>query len=362
MNTPDKPAIKLRHLSIRNYKGIDSLDIDFPEPRMDGDPDVIVLGSENGLGKTSVLECCALLLHAVSLGVGQIEVFDRHATVDIPTLLIRSGTESAEIEGLLDVSGGRRSRALLTIDRVGNAKIKSDPPIAPNRRISLEQRAAAEDIMKAILGISTEPALGNGFLMFHSFRKVREGHVDIGAIVSRTMPRGALSYLHPSEPATSHFKYLMLMAVLGEADILEMGEGVEVDSSHTHDKLNALLGEFAKGRLGKLRPRPGNTMEFLIEPGSEGEPFSYDGLSSGQKEIISTLALVWFHTRSRHTLVLIDEPELHLNAQWHRSFIRSLFSLAPDNQYILATHSEYIMDSVDEARRVFLSAVPETVG
>ena len=52
--------------------------------------------------------------------------------------------------------------------------------------------------------------------------------------------------------------------------------------------------------------------------------------------------------------MLIDEQELHLNAQWHRSFVKNLVSLAPQNQYIMATHSEDVMDSVGEDRRVLL--------
>ena len=33
---------------------------------MEADPDVMVIGSENGLGKTSILECCSLLLSALT--------------------------------------------------------------------------------------------------------------------------------------------------------------------------------------------------------------------------------------------------------------------------------------------------------
>ena len=58
--------IKIRWLRIANYKGIDELELYFPRPKMSGDPDVVVMGSRNGLGKTSVLECCAMLLIGLS--------------------------------------------------------------------------------------------------------------------------------------------------------------------------------------------------------------------------------------------------------------------------------------------------------
>jgi predicted ATP-binding protein involved in virulence len=77
-------------------------------------------------------------------------------------------------------------------------------------------------------------------------------------------------------------------------------------------------------------------------------------LSSGQKEIIATLFLIWYQTRNKPGIVLIDEPELHLNPEWHRDFIRQLGRIAPNNQYIIATHSEDIFASVDKDRRFLL--------
>ncbi len=84
--------------------------------------------------------------------------------------------------------------------------------------------------------------------------------------------------------------------------------------------------------------------------------FSIDGLSSGQKEVISTLFLIWSSTYKSPKVVLIDEPEMHLNMQWHINFIRKLNELAPDNQYIVATHAEGIMASVPKGNRILLIA------
>ena len=60
--------------------------------------------------------------------------------------------------------------------------------------------------------------------------------------------------------------------------------------------------------------------------------------------------------------MFIDEPELHLNAQWHRGFVKNLTGLAHRNHYIVATHSEDIMDSVSEDRRALLSSDREAGG
>lgn len=66
MSRPTRPMAKIRRISIRNYKGIENLELELPGPRMREDPDVMVIGSQNGLGKTSILECCSLLLSTLT--------------------------------------------------------------------------------------------------------------------------------------------------------------------------------------------------------------------------------------------------------------------------------------------------------
>ena len=119
-------------------------------------------------------------------------------------------------------------------------------------------------------------------------------------------------------------------------------------------KLNELVSSYAGGTISKLRPSAESTIDFRVTPTNGGDSVTFDGLSSGQKEIISTLFLIWYHTKNNPSIVFIDEPELHLNSQWHRSFVDKLVKLAPQNQYLIATHSEDIMDSVSEDRRVLL--------
>ena len=141
--------------------------------------------------------------------------------------------------------------------------------------------------------------------------------------------------------------------MMGQAKLFELVEDQEPDD--IVEKLNELMEFYAGGTIRKLRPSLNNTVDFRVSnQWIGGASFTFDGLSSGQKEIISTLFLIWEHTKNRPSVVFIDEPELHLNAQWHRSFVKHLVRLAPWNQYIMATHSEDIMDSVDKDRRILL--------
>ena len=155
------------------------------------------------------------------------------------------------------------------------------------------------------------------------------------------------------QSSISRFKMTILSLLIQQADLLDL-PGVE-DSDIAIDKLNKLLQVYAGCTISKFRlMRETSKMEFRVAPKGAGNSFPFDGLSSGQKEIVSTLFLIWHYTQERPAVVLIDEPELHLNAQWHGKFVNSLFDLAAHNQYIVATHSVDVMASIEKDRRLLL--------
>lgn len=350
---PNLP-IQIRHIAIRNYKGLDELALDFPPPRMLGDPDILVMGSENGLGKTSVIECCSLLLLALSLGEKRFkELFDlygRRLELDVPDLLIKAGSDRAEIRGEI-VLGKEPGTVQIQIGRHGLVRIKGGSLLEKIRESErFDSERETDHFIKAICGFTLDPVVENTFLLFHSYRKVQEGNPELGMMVERD--RSPRWRRRGYEFPMSIFKLRILRSLMRRADLFEFVEKEEPDE--TLEKLNDLMNFYAGGGIRKLRPAADNTVEVRVEPVAGGDSFAFDGLSSGQKEIISTLFLIWDHTKNNPSVVFIDEPELHLNAQWHRSFVKKLVSLAPQNQYIMATHSEDIMDSVNEDQRVLL--------
>ena len=69
-----------------------------------------------------------------------------------------------------------------------------------------------------------------------------------------------------------------------------------------------------------------------------GARLGIDALSSGERHLFTFLALVVIDARDRDFLI-IDEPEISLNANWQRRLVSLLESLAPETQIILASHS-----------------------
>ena len=359
MNHEHDAPIKIRSISIRNYKGIDEFNMEFPPPRLPNDPDIVVMGSRNGLGKTSIIECCALLLMGPMLNEnGFNSPRARYSVVDVPDLLIRAGADFTEIGGSI-VFGDETYNVELCIYNNGNVKMSDSKffkkMLASGRG---DHESDADDLIEAICGFTPNPVIENNFLLFHSYRKVQEGNPEMGMMVRGRPSRHLMGMRLRHEFPMSSFKLEILRSLMGQAHLFEFDE--EEGSDTTIKALNDLMLAYAGGTINKLRPSPDNTIDFRVNPGRrDSESFTFDGLSSGQKEIISTLFLIWNHTKNHPSVVFIDEPELHLNAQWHRRFVKNLVSLAPQNQYIVATHSEDIMDSVGEDRRALLSSDQE---
>ena len=91
-----------------------------------------------------------------------------------------------------------------------------------------------------------------------------------------------------------------------------------------------------------------------------GAEFSIDELSSGEKQILLMLGEIQRRI-SKASIVMIDEPEIHLHPQWQRRLVQALTDLCAlhDSQLILTTHSEEVANAVYEHELILLDAIFE---
>lgn len=73
---------------------------------------------------------------------------------------------------------------------------------------------------------------------------------------------------------------------------------------------------------------------------ANGEPITFDCLSSGEKQLL-LLLINTIASSEDATIFIIDEPEISLNIKWQRKLIQTLLTFSKDKniQFILATHS-----------------------
>jgi len=337
------PNIRLRSISIRNYKGIDALDLEIPKPRSPNDPDILVVGSKNGAGKTSLLEACALVMLAPISGFRRVVVADHF--LDYMNYMIRAGETSTTVRGTVEAADNAYD-VTITFKRGVRPSIDFDIPKSLDERTrdishNYEWNFEFEYTLRTLLGFLSDPLLTPLVRYWHSYRRVAPGNIDLSTVMFDNRQGNS-------------FKREVVRALMSKAGLFE-GIAIE-DAERALEKVNELTQQFARGTIEKLRTTAGNAMDVRISPTKGGPSYSFDGLSSGQKEMISTLFLLWRHTQNQPGLVLIDEPELHLNAEWHAEFVGALFDIAPKNQYILATHSEDVAGAVSPERRVIIES------
>jgi len=353
--TEEKLGIRLNRIKISNYKKIDSLEFDLLPPLIEGDADILLLGSKNGGGKTSILECCSLLMLAGLFTKQFKDIFRRDETLlDIANLLVKAGQETSDIEGEFKHDNEKCTISL----KINHQEGFSIPTIQGDEslfRVNKKKINAFDYPLNSIFAFSGEPLIVPPLLHFNSYRKVQESNPELGMmaddyhrIYDVRRRTGMRNIVNP----VSSFKLEILRSLMGQASLFE-----DIDKEQSQivlSQLNSLIQRYCGGQIEHLRPLPDNKVDIRIKPINGIESFSFDGLSSGQKEMIATLFLIWKNTKEHPSIVLIDEPELHLNAEWHGDFVRQLYKLVPHNQYILATHSEEMFRSVDERHRAIL--------
>ena len=310
--TPARVAI--REITIENFRGIRHLTLSFVGPR-DEASNLVVLAGPNGSGKTSVLEACLIAA--------------KHGD-----LLPQKGRSSGDqqeyrITATLETRNGR----IYTEYRPGSSKSWKDPAEAPLARLT-----DPTDVPCAY---------------FSSWRAPRlMGSLPI------TAGRGGK---RPSEREENRLWILKQYLINAKAhDALGGSRGASggvVRYQELIDRLNGVWREF----------HPGAQQGFTVEPvgedpdegfdvflvGAEDVRVPLDNLSSGELELINfagwTLA-----ARFEGGIICIDEPELHLDPQWHSQLVQALRRLQPNSQFLIATHSPAVYDAAYSFQRHLL--------
>lgn len=134
------------------------------------------------------------------------------------------------------------------------------------------------------------------------------------------------------------------------------------------------LNDFSKAYFEKSKEAPSNTILFkalestyiseLLEEVKVRVKKTVDGkvtfkeLSEGEQQLLTVIGLLIF-TKEEESLVLLDEPDTHLNPIWKYEYLHYLKSLVLDNsedktQIILNTHDPVLIGSMlKEQVRIF---------
>lgn len=303
------PEIAIISLAIRDFRGIDHLDLDFVGP--DGKPNrLAVLAGPNGCGKTAVLEAALITAGGYRLATGR---RGRKA--------IRRGAEDYQIRADFQFNSMLFSPTIAIEDSSQVGPPKPSPPI-PHWYFSSWRVPIFVGPVDVTAG---RPGRRPAKTDVNRLLNVKQQLVN-GAAIERFRPG------QHSKVAN----YSKWMSSINQA---------------WHEFYPGSPSEFFVDLADTDSKAVGGFDLFLGSP--DGPRLEVDCLSAGQIELflfLSALAL----NDDREGIVFIDEPELHLDPQWHRPILRSLMSLQPRAQFIVATHSPEIYDAARSYERHFL--------
>lgn len=98
-------------------------------------------------------------------------------------------------------------------------------------------------------------------------------------------------------------------------------------------------------------------------------PITFHQLSEGEQQLLMVLGLMRF-TKSHQSLILLDEPDTHLNPHWSVDYLKDLTRVMSDNtlespeqqssQILMATHDPLVIASLVKEQIHLLKRDPET--
>jgi predicted ATPase len=338
---------------IRNFRGIDALDLDFTDAFGRVRPLSLLVGP-NASGKTSALDALA-----IAVG-GQTGQFALRPDWDIrPSTVIRHGALASTVTCTVRFGADERDavRDLLALSQQpGDVPDVEETRITwvypdPERnsrlgRHSTEPRSAWRLFRGRRLLVDLLAARLAGTEWFR-----RVGGVftfDQRRLPNSTVPQDIWNYLNdlpvdsrcpPGERTTGDL-HTLLRALAVDAALAPADE--------------TMFGEVQRQFAGLCPPhrwlgvRRDDTGQITLRFACQETEYDFDGLSSGQEVVLSYLARI-ARERMCQAVLLVDELELHLHPYWQQQLLYVLPRMGEDNQVIATSHSAHLRDLLPEA-------------
>jgi predicted ATP-binding protein involved in virulence len=325
----------VKQFQIRAFRGIESLDLRFQ-------PGVNILIGVNGVGKSSILECLApsilqyteLILpkRKVPLPLADSIKFGHDSSyfrIDFQASENRQGFWEWRLEKELDFfSNSTDSIDLNNTFLIGLWQdFKEQHTINQNHNIPLciyfpsQRNIPQEESLRHSLIRSEKGALTL------NYQALREKQIDFSDFFT-------------------WFK---------QREDLENEQRLENDPDYRDRELQAVrkaIPNFLPG-FSNLRVR---RTSLSITVAKNGQELAINQLSDGEKSLLTMVADIARQLAIHHPslddplqgtgVVLIDEIDAHLHPQWQRRIVKTLQTTFPNCQFILATHSPFIVSDL----------------
>lgn len=321
--------MKISELVLHNFRRYEEAFFQF-------NPHFNVLIGNNGKGKTTVLDALAILLNTyfqggkIATGGGTIKDADAHAVYqEIEGQVFCEPTTDVWLEASASLDGERINWRRDVGDRGGKAK-----------SLVKKGKEARDRVSKKV-------DVDLPLLLYYGAGRLWDKHDDIETDQPASRVMG---YRYCLDPKSDHkafekwFKRLSLSKLQKRIDIPALDAVTDAVTSCIPGAQSFFF------EIGYDKPMVKLDHEGLI-------PF--DDLSDGYRNMIGIIADI-AHRASRlnphfgaeaarktQGIVLIDEIDLHLHPKWQRRVVEDLKRAFPALQFIVSTHSPFILQSLE---------------
>jgi predicted ATP-binding protein involved in virulence len=343
--------LKLKEIHLQNFRLFDDLKVSFDEQ-------LTVFISENGAGKTSLLEGIAKTLfiftEVIMTDGLTVSINDFVTQRNIQTVLSKSAYHSVPAEFTdNDIQYGKKSSTISnSIDYIMNN-------IVSNQEISLtKQRLKQEQLLKgrelSTVGRNTNEAIKQDQLkclpvvIYYPSERAHfasdnlESDNNILSIYKNALIGKPMIYKHFLE----WYVWQSQMAVFSKTPNHVLQQ--------VHTAILSMLNDNGEKTYNDLFIDPSQFRNPRLMVSKNDKIVEINQLSSGEKNLfvlVSDLArrLCLANPLSANPLkegqgvVLIDEIDLHLHPQWQRKILTKLKSIFPKIQWVVTTHSPFVL-------------------
>jgi|GEM_PF-3998675 len=283
--------MNIKDIYLENVKNIEKLKIGF-EPKLN------ILTGVNGTGKSTILNCLIYCLNRSSI--------------------------------TKDITKTDQNKIIINVNRTEPG---SECVFVNNSRTS-----------------TVIPADDTPILAFNPKRNVKRE--EFGSILQRTLTQK--DYAKYGKEIASHFDNGVYNEMLSIQEILSLKMKGLPKNETPENYINKIIREF-NGLASQIFPSLKiasveytdiSSYKFIFE--NHNKPIDLNDLSTGEKEILSLLVNIDFY-KNDFKILIIDEPEVHLNWSLENKLFKILLDFAntEHKQIILTTHSRVLIEYLE---------------
>lgn len=352
----------LKNIQVKNFRSFEEIEMDLSPSAF-----TVIIG-ENGRGKTALLEAISIGISSLLLGFNNVPA--RNITVDDIKFKMFEKGSTANIEKQFPVE----------IKCMGYLN-ESYPNVVWERTLKSESgkttRIGAKEIIEYGKELQLDVMNGHDNILplvaYYGTQRlwnteVRTRRSEASKLTSRTH-----AYLDALEP---YLNMKLLNQWFYDKKITEFEDG------YTPSEFKALQIAIRKC-MGNVQTMNSGQKEWNLEYSGkfkelqfsfpDGTRLPFRNLSDGYRNIVGLVADIAFRMASLNPhlgeeaitqtpgIILIDEIDLHLHPKWQRHIISDLKRTFPKIQFIVTTHSPFIIQSLSEGELRVISKDGKTV-